>query len=409
MVEVTMNGLEEMRKLIEEGDVDLLRTMVKQMAEVLMDAEVDALCGAPHGTRHPERVNRRNGYRERSWDTRSGTIELALPRLREGSYFPGWLLTPRKRSEQALMAAIADAYLAGVSTRRVDKLVRSLGIEGISKSEVSRIAASLDEIVAAFRNRPLEGSYPFLALDALVVKVREAGRICNVACVHAVGVTADGRRESLGLDLITTEDGTGWTAFLRGLVARGLSGVVLVTSDAHQGLVDAIAATLPGASWQRCRTHFMRNLLTRVPKAAQPAVATLVRSIFAQPDAAQVRSQHERCVAQLAERFPAAAELLDEAGPDILAFTAVPKEVWRQVWSNNPLERLNREIRRRTYVVGIFPNRAAALRLVGALLAEQNDEWADSGRRYMSLEAIAKTLAPPSPEATMEVAMIAAA
>jgi len=409
VVEVTMNGLEEMRKLIEEGDVDLLRTMVKQMAEVLMDAEVDALCGAPHGTRHPERVNRRNGYRERSWDTRSGTIELALPRLREGSYFPGWLLTPRKRSEQALMAAIADAYLAGVSTRRVDKLVRSLGIEGISKSEVSRIAASLDEIVAAFRNRPLEGSYPFLALDALVVKVREAGRICNVACVHAVGVTADGRRESLGLDLITTEDGTGWTAFLRGLVARGLSGVVLVTSDAHQGLVDAIAATLPGASWQRCRTHFMRNLLTRVPKAAQPAVATLVRSIFAQPDAAQVRSQHERCVAQLAERFPAAAELLDEAGPDILAFTAVPKEVWRQVWSNNPLERLNREIRRRSDVVGIFPNRAAALRLVGALLAEQNDEWADSGRRYMSLEAIAKTLAPPSPEATMEVAMIAAA
>jgi transposase-like protein len=353
-------------------------------------------------------VNRRNGYRERAWDTRSGTIELALPRLREGSYFPDWLLTPRKRSEQALMAAIADAYLAGVSTRRVDKLVRSLGIEGISKSEVSRIAASLDEIVAAFRNRPLEGSYPFLSLDALVVKVREAGRICNVACVHAVGVTADGRRESLGLDLITTEDGAGWTAFLRGLVARGLSGVVLVTSDAHQGLVDAIAATLPGASWQRCRTHFMRNLLTRVPKAAQPAVATLVRSIFAQPDAAQVRSQHERCVAQLAERFPAAAELLDEAGSDILAFTAVPKEVWRQVWSNNPLERLNREIRRRSDVVGIFPNRAAALRLVGALLAEQNDEWADSGRRYMSLEAIAKTLAPPSPEATMEVAMIAA-
>jgi len=304
--------------------------------------------------------------------------------------------------------AIADAYLAGVSTRRVDKLVRTLGIEGISKSEVSRLAASLDEVVDAYRSRPLLDPYPFLALDALVVKVREAGRIVSVAAVHAVGVSADGRRESLGLDLITSEDGAGWTAFLRGLVARGLSGVVLVTSDAHQGLVDAIAATLPGASWQRCRTHFMRNLLTRVPKSAQPAVATMVRSIFAQPDAASVREQHARLVAQLAQRFPSAAELLEEAGPDVLAFMAVPKEVWRQVWSNNPLERLNREIRRRTDVVGIFPNRSAALRLVGAVLAEQNDEWADSGRRYMSLEVIAKTLVPPSPEATMEVAMIAA-
>jgi transposase-like protein len=408
VAEITMNGLEEMRKLIAEGDVDVLRTMVKQMAEALMGAEVDALCGASHGERHPERTNQRNGYRTRPWDTRSGTIDLALPKLREGSYFPGWLLTPRKRSEQALVAAIADAYLAGVSTRRVDKLVRTLGIEGISKSEVSRLVASLDEIVEAFRSRPLTGGYAYLMLDALVVKVREGGRIAPVAAVHAVGVSADGRRESLGIDLITSEDGAGWTAFLRGLVARGLSGVVLVTSDAHQGLVDAIAATLPGASWQRCRTHFMRNLLTRVPKSAQPFVATLVRSIFAQPDAASVHEQHARVVEQLAERFPAAAELLEDAGPDILAFTAVPKEVWRQVWSNNPLERLNREIRRRTDVVGIFPNRAAALRLVGAVLAEQNDEWADSGRRYMSLEAIAKTLAPPSPEATMEVAMIAA-
>jgi len=256
MVEVTMNGLEEMRKLIEDGDADLLRTMVKRMAEALMDAEVDALCGASRGTRNPERVNRRNGYRERTWDTRSGTIDLALPRLREGSYFPDWLLTPRKRSEQALVAAIADAYLAGVSTRRVDKLVRSLGIEGISKSEVSRLAASLDEVVEAYRSRPLSGTYPFLSLDALHVKVREGGRICSVAAVHAVGVSADGRRESLGLELITTEDGAGWTAFLRGLVARGLCGVVLVTSDAHQGLVDAVAGALPGASWQRCRTHY---------------------------------------------------------------------------------------------------------------------------------------------------------
>jgi len=403
-----MNALEEMRKLIGDGEIDVLRTLVRQMAEALMGAEVDALCGAAHGERHPERTNRRNGYRGRTWDTRAGTIELAVPKLRSGSYFPDWLLTPRKRSEQALMAAIADAYLAGVSTRRVDKLVRTLGVEGISKSEVSRLAASLDEVVAAFRSRPLEGPYPLLMLDALVIKAREGGRICNVAAVHAVGVNADGRRESLGLDLITVEDGAGWTAFLRGLVARGLSGVVLVTSDAHQGLVDAIAATLPGASWQRCRTHFVRNLLTRVPKSAQPAVATMVRSIFAQPDAASVHEQHARIGEQLSARFPAAAELLAEAGPEILAFTALPKELWRQVWSNNPLERLNREIRRRTDVVGIFPNRAAALRLIGAVLAEQNDEWADSGRRYISLEAIAKTLSPGGVEPGMEVAMIAA-
>lgn len=403
-----MNGLEEMRKLIAEGDIDVLRTLVKEMAEALMGAEVDALCGAAHGERAPERTNRRNGYRERTWDTRAGTIELSLPKLREGSYFPGWLLNPRKRSERALMAAIADAYLAGVSTRRVDKLVRTLGIEGISKSEVSRLVASLDEIVTAFRDRPLEGPYPLLMLDALVIKAREAGRICNVAALHAVGVNADGRRESLGLELVTAEDGAGWTAFLRSLMARGLSGVVLVTSDAHQGLVDALAATLPGASWQRCRTHFVRNLLTRVPKAAQPAVATMVRSIFAQPDAASVHEQHARIVEQLSARFPAAAELLEETGPDILAFAALPKEIWRQVWSNNPLERLNREIRRRTDVVGIFPNRAAALRLIGAVLAEQNDEWADSGRRYISLEAIAKTIAPETQELAMEVAMIAA-
>ena len=403
-----MNAMEKLRKLLDEGDVDLLRVLVKQVAEALMGAEADALCGAARGERHPERINSRNGYRARTWDTRAGTIELALPKLRSGSYFPDWLLIPRKRSEQALVAAIADAYLAGVSTRRVDKLVRTLGIEGISKSEVSRLAGSLDEIVEAFRSRPLEGAYPLLSLDALVVKVREGGRICNVACVHAVGVSADGRRESLGLELITAEDGAGWTAFLRGLTARGLAGVVLVTSDAHQGLVDAVAATLPGASWQRCRTHFVRNLLCRVPRSAQPAVATMVRSIFAQPDAASVREQHARIVTQLAERFPAAAELLDEAREDLLAFTALPKEVWRQVWSNNPLERLNREIRRRSDVVDIFPNRAAALRLVGAVLAEQNDEWADSDRRYISLEAIAKTMARSTADAALEVPMIAA-
>ncbi len=403
VVELKMNAIDELRKLLEESDVDLLRTLVKQVVEALMGGEVDALCGAAHGERRPERVNSRNGYRERRWDTRAGTVDLALPRLREGSYFPDWLLGPRKRAEQALTAVIADMYLAGVSTRRVDKLVRTMGIEGISKSSVSRLAASLDEIVEAFRSRPLEGAYPFLQLDALL-KVREAGRIVSVACVHVVGVSADGARESLGLDLVTSEDGAGWTAFLRSLVARGLAGVALVTSDAHPGLAGAIAATLPGASWQRCRTHFMRNLLCRVPRSAQPLVATLVRSTFAQPDAASVREQHLRVVAQLTDRFPAAAELLEEAGPDVLAFTAFPKEVW----SNNPLERLNREIRRRSDVVGIFPDRAAVLRLVGAVLAEQNDEWADAGRRYVSLDAIANTLAPQDPEQAMEVAMIAA-
>jgi len=405
----TMPAMDEIRKLLETEGGDLLRALVRETVQTLMEAEANALCGAARGTRSPERVNRRNGYRTRRWDTRAGTIDLALPKLRSGSYFPDWLLAPRKRSEQALVAAIADAYLAGVSTRRVDKLVRALGIEGISKSEVSRLAASLDETVEAFRGRPLEQPYPLLALDALVVKVREAGRVQNVAALHATGVSADGRRESLGLELATTEDGACWTAFLRGLVARGLTGTVLVTSDAHCGLTAAVAATLPGASWQRCRTHFMRNLLCRVPKSAQPAAATMVRSIFAQPDATSVREQHQRVVEQLEQSLPAAAELLDEAREDLLAFTALPKEIWRQVWSNNPLERLNREIRRRSDVVGIFPNRASALRLVGAILAEQNDEWADSGRRYISLEAMDKITAPQKAETTdAEVAMIAA-
>jgi putative transposase len=270
----------------------------------------------------------------------------------------------------------AECYLKGVSTRRVDALVKALDIEGISKSQVSELSKTLDEQVRSFRTRPLDqGPYTYLWLDALEIRCREAGRIVNVASVIATAVNTDGRREILGLDLLTTEDGAGWTAFLRDLVARGLSGVQLVISDDHRGLTGAIAAVLQGASWQRCRTHFMRNLLTRVPKAAQPFVATLVRSIFAQPSAAEVRAQLERVVDQLAERFPAAAELLAEAGLDITAFAAFPVEHWRQIWSNNPQERLNREIRRRTDVVGIFPNRDAIVRLVGAVLAEQHDEW----------------------------------
>ncbi len=390
MVDETMDALEWLRKQLVEADPDLLREMVKVFAEQLMGAEADALCGAGYGERSPERTNRRNGYRERPWDTRAGTISLGVPKLREGTYFPDWLLEPRRRAERAFVQVVAECYVRGVSTRRVEGLVAQLGIERISRSRVSEMAGELDPQVEAFRNRPLDGApYTYVWLDALTQKVREAGRIVNVACVVATGVNASGSREILGLDLHTTEDGAGWTAFLRGLVARGLSGVHLVISDAHPGLVDAIAATLPGASWQRCRTHFLRNLLAKVPKSAGPFVATLVRSIFAQPDAVAVQAQFRRVVDQLAERFPAAAEMLAEAGPDILAFSCFPQAHWRQIWSNNPQERLNKEIRRRTDVVGIFPDRAAVIRLVGMVLAEQHDEW-QVVRRYMSAESLAK-------------------
>ncbi|MGH3836699.1 MAG: IS256 family transposase [Pseudonocardiaceae bacterium] len=404
-----MDAASWLRKQLEEAHPDLLRAMVKEMAEALMSADADAVCGAAYGERTPERVNRRNGYRERDWDTRVGSIELAVPRLREGSYFPDWLLQPRRRAERAFVSVIADAYLAGVSTRRVEKLVQQLGVERMSKSQVSRLAKSLDQIVEDFRTRPLDGApYAYVTLDALVVKCREGGRTVNVCTVHAVGVNQDGFRESLGLDVVTAEDGAAWLAFLRSLVARGLGGVKLVSSDAHPGLVDAIAATLPGACWQRCRTHFMRNLLTRVPKSAQSFVATMVRTIFAQPDAATVHEQHARIVAQLEGRFPEAAALLAEVGPDLLAFAGFPKEHWRQLWSNNSLERLNKEIRRRTDVVGIFPDRPSIVRLVGALLAEQNDEWAVA-RRYMSAESIAKALADPVDDPEEVVAIEAAA
>ena len=409
MVEHTMDVTDWLRKQLEEAHPDLLRAMVKEMAEALMSADADAVCGAGYGERSPERINRRNGYRERDWDTRVGSIELALPKLREGSYFLDWLLQPRRRAEQAFVSVIADAYLAGVSTRRVEKLVQQLGVERMSKSQVSRLAKSLDGIVEDFRTRPLDGApYAYVTLDALVVKCREGGRTVNVCVVHAVGVNKDGFRESLGLDVVTAEDGAAWLAFMRGLVARGLAGVKLASSDAHPGLVDAIAATLPGACWQRCRTHFMRNLLTQVPKSAQGFVATMVRTIFAQPDADTVHEQHARIVDQLQVRFPAAAALLEEAGTDLLAFTSFPKEHWRQLWSNNSLERLNKEIRRRTDVVGIFPNRGAVVRLVGALLAEQNDEWAVA-RRYMSAESITKALTDPVDEPEEMIAIAQAA
>ncbi|MFQ5348905.1 MAG: IS256 family transposase [Thermoanaerobaculia bacterium] len=388
------------RKGLETHGEDLLREMVAVFCQALMHADVERLCGAPYGERSPERVNQRNGYRTRDWDTRVGTVELAIPKLREGSYFPGWLIEPRRRAERALVSVVAECYVRGVSTRRVEGLVQTLGIERLSKSRVSEMAKSLDEHVEDFRHRPLSGAYPFLWLDALVVKSREGGRIVNVAVVVAVAVNADGRREILGVDVVTTEDGAGWLAFLRSLVSRGLEGVVCATSDAHPGLQDAIAATLPGATWQRCRTHFMTNLLTRIPKAAQSAVATLVRSIFLQPDAEAVWAQHQQVVEQLEERFPQAAELLVDAAEEVLAFTAFPKAVWTQIWSNNPQERLNKEIRRRTDVVGIFPNREAVLRLVGAVLAEQNDEWAIA-RRYMSVGAVTAVCSMSEPATTL--------
>jgi len=379
----SIDAIEWLRKQV-EGAPDGLRTMLTEMVNVLMSAEVDATCGAGYGERSDERVNSRNGYRSRLWDTRVGSIDLQIPKLRHGSYFPAWLLEPRRRAEKALTAVVAEAYALGVSTRKVEDLVQALGIEKLSKSQVSQLAKELDGVVKSFRERPLAGPYKYVWLDALELKCREEGRIVNVACLVGVGVNSDGRREILGFDVVTGEDGAGWLAFLRGLRARGLKGVELVISDAHPGLKDAIAAVLRGAAWQRCRTHFVRNLLTKVPKAAHGLVATFVRTIFAQPDAESVRAQHARTVEQLQPRFKDAARMLAEA-EEILAFTAFPKEHWRQIWSNNPQERLNREIRRRTDVVGIFPHRPSIVRLVGAVLCEMNDDWAVV-RRYMTIE-----------------------
>jgi putative transposase len=386
----SVDALDWLRKHLEADDSDLVREMLREFAQRLMSAEADAACGAGYGERSAERVNARNGYRYRDFDTRAGTIELAIPKLREGSYYPGWLLEPRRRAERALTQVICQCYVEGVSTRRVDDVVKAMGIEGISKSQVSAMAAELDGVVEAFRSRPLDaGPYTYVWLDALTQRVREGGRVVNVAVVVATAVNAAGNREVLGMDVITVEDGAGWTAFLRGLVARGLSGVALVISDDHRGLKAAIAAVLTGAAWQRCRTHFARNLLTRVPRASQGMVATLVRTIFEQPDHDSVWAQHERVVEQLAGRFENAASLLIDAGPDLLAFSTFPTEHWSAIRSNNPQERLNKELRRRTDVVGIFPNRAAVIRLVGAVLAEQNDEWAVA-RRYMGAESLAK-------------------
>jgi transposase-like protein len=374
-----------------QASPDLLRAMVTTFAETLMSAEADAVCGAPFGVRSEERTNTRNGYRAREWDTRAGTIELAIPKLRQGSYFPDWLLERRRRAEAALVSVVATSYLLGVSTRRMEKLVETLGITRLSKSQVSVMARDLDEQVEAFRTRPLDaGPYTFLAADALVLKVREGGRTINVHALLATAVNADGYREILGLQVTSAEDGAGWLAFFRDLTARGLSGVALVTSDAHRGLVESIGATLPGASWQRCRTHYAANLMSATPKSAWGWVKALLHSVYDQPDADAVHAQFDRVLDTLGEKLPAVAAHLDAARADVLAFTGFPKEIWRQIWSNNPQERLNREIRRRTDVVGIFPDRNSLIRLVGAVLAEQHDEWTEM-RRYIGLDVLAKS------------------
>ena len=384
MTKKSMDLLELLRKRGMDGDVDFLREALQVLVEGIMEAEVSAQIGAEHGERNPERVTHRNGYRRRDWDTRVGTMDLRIPKIREGSYFPS-LLEPRRRSEKALLAVIQQAYVEGVSTRRVDDLVKSLGCDGISKSQVSRICRDLDEVVENFLGRPLDGGpYPYVWLDALTQKVREGGRIVNVSVVVATGVNAQGQREVLGMDVGASENGAFWLAFLRSLNARGLSGGELVISDAHQGLKQAIATVYAGSGWQRCRTHFMANLLSRVPKRSQPGVAAMVRTIYQQLSPEEVHAQADRVVAQLRDHFPQASQMLEDAIPDILAFTTFPVSHWQKLWSNNPLERLNKEIRRRTDVVGIFPNRAATRRLVGAVLAEQHDEWAE-GRRYLTI------------------------
>jgi putative transposase len=390
MVKNRMPLLEELRKAGEEKDLDFLRQGVKVLTEAIMELEVSEKIGAGPYEHAPERTTYRNGYRERSWDTRAGTIPLQIPRIRNGSYFPS-LLEPRHRAEQALLSVVQEAYVIGVSTRKVDNLVRSLGMEGISKSEVSRICQGLDEEVRLWRSNPLLIRYPYLWLDATYVKIREDGRVVSQAVIVAYGVTENGEREIIGLEVGPGEDGAFWTEFLRSLVSRGLTGVMLVISDAHRGLREAIGSVLTGASWQRCRVHFMRNVLSKVPRGSQAEVSAAIRTIFAQPDRENAGMQLGRVAVSLMSRFSNVSALLEEAEEDILAYMAFPSEHWRQISSNNPLERMNKEIKRRTNVVGIFPNREATIRLVGAILMEQQDEWLTK-RRYFSVESMQKLL-----------------
>ena len=389
---------------LSEASPDMMRHLLQTMINTLLSADADAVVGAEWGKSSSSRTAQRNGYRHRDLDTRVGTLDVAIPKLRSGTYFPDWLLERRKRAESALITVVADCYLAGVSTRRMDKLVKTLGVNALSKSQVSRMATELDEQVEAFRHRPLgvAGPFTFVAADALSMKVREGGRVVNAVVLLATGVNADGHREVLGLRVATSETGAAWNEFFADLVARGLAGVRLVTSDAHTGLKDAIAANLPGATWQRCRTHYAANLMGITPKNMWPAVKAMLHSVYDQPDAASVHAQFDRLLDYVSEKLPTVAEHLDAARADILAFTTFPKDVWTQIWSNNPAERLNREIRRRTDAVGIFPNRAAIVRLVGAVLAEQTDEWAE-GRRYLGLEVLARCRLTPVEDTGSEV------
>jgi transposase-like protein len=373
-------------ELIEQSaDADLVRDMLAFAAERLMAMEVDVLTGAPAGVRSPERMNHRNGYRERAWDTRAGRIELAIPKLRKGSYFPAFL-EPRRTAEKALAAVIQEAYVHGISTRSVDDLVKAMGASGISKSQVSRLCQEIDERVNAFLTRPIEGEWPYLWIDATYLKERQAGRIVSTAVIIAVGVNTDGRREVLGVTTGPSEAEPFWKAFLRSLADRGLRGVKLVIADDHKGLRTA-AAKVFHASHQRCRVHWMRNALAHVPPKQRPAVVAMLKTIFAQESAVAAHQQWCSVADALRERFSKLSELMDASREDVLVYMSFPREHWAQIASTNPLERLNGEIKRRSDVVGIFPNERAVIRLVGALMLEQNDEWAVS-RRYMSLESL---------------------
>jgi transposase-like protein len=377
-----------LRGLMEKSaDAGLLREMIGFAATRLMELEVGAVAGAPYGEKSAERLAQRNGYRERDWETRAGTVELRIPRLRKGSYFP-FFLEPRRLAEKALTAVIQEAYIQGISTRSVDDLVKAMGMSGISKSQVSRLCEEIDERVQAFLTRPIEGDWPYLWIDATYVKVRQAGRIVSVAVIIAVGANADGRREVLGMAVGPSEAETFWTEFLRSLARRGLRGVKLVISDAHEGIKAAVAKVM-GATWQRCRVHFMRNVMAHAGRSGRRVVSAFIATAFAQDDAGAAKVQWRRVADQLRPKLSKLASFLDDAETDVLAYMTFPAAHRAKLHSTNPLERLNGEIKRRTEVVGIFPSEAAIVRLVGAILLEQNDEWAVQRCRYMTLESVA--------------------